>query len=81
MSQTQRSLSCSQSLPTSITLGCKGWPRVNTLAYFPQASVTKPNKNLSVTDDSREKLECLLHRDKTRVQMPAKIFPQLKVKC
>ncbi len=22
-----------------------------------------------------------LHRDKTRVQMPAKIFPQLKVKC
>jgi hypothetical protein len=21
------------------------------------------------------------HRDKTRVQMPAKIFPQLKVKC
>jgi hypothetical protein len=23
----------------------------------------------------------LKHRDKTRVQMPAKIFPQLKVKC
>ena len=23
----------------------------------------------------------LKHRDKTRVQMPAKIFPHLKVKC
>jgi hypothetical protein len=24
---------------------------------------------------------CFEHRDKTRVQMPAKIFPHLKVKC
>jgi hypothetical protein len=24
---------------------------------------------------------CVYHRDKTRVQMPAKIFPHLKVKC
>jgi hypothetical protein len=27
------------------------------------------------------KLVGFSHRDKTRVQMPAKIFPQLKVKC
>jgi len=30
---------------------------------------------------SLHKFELISHRDKPRVQMPAKLFPHLKVKC
>jgi hypothetical protein len=33
------------------------------------------------TDATDKQARVLTHRDKTRVQMPAKIFPHLKVKC
>ncbi len=39
----------------------------NTLAYYNMVTKTT--------------VKGFIHRDKTRVQMPAKIFPQLKVKC
>ena len=48
-------------------------------AYGAAECITKqPNFKLETWP---EQLLGSLHRDKTRVQMPAKIFPHLKVKC
>ncbi len=51
----------------------------NVLLHWAQACTIKPFTTIKILQLG--KLVCLSHRDKTRVKMPAKMFPPLKLIC
>ncbi len=82
-------------LPSYVPLARKILPRTNDLAYCVPPSVTEKKSFMTLISDRgrirgtktfsssslTNKLESLTHRDKTRVQMPEKMFPHLKLIC
>jgi hypothetical protein len=62
---------------TQLTLGTISWCVLWLKNALPRPNMASRGCAVGRTIDSCSKV----HRDKTRVQMPAKIFPHLKVKC